>query len=79
MSQWVNLYAGISSSSTFYRILQLTSSAVFSLSLRVLRQYDICGLPGMLRKASSAAGLSEGFPYGECVHSSKSKKTWVLD
>lgn len=51
---------------TFYCVLQLASSAVFSLSLCVLRQCDLCGLPGLLPKASSASGLrrglSEGFP-----------------
>lgn len=39
---------------------------VFSLSLRVLRQCDLCGLPGVRPKVSSIwglrRGLSEGFP-----------------
>lgn len=47
-------------SCTFYCVLQLPSSGVFSLSHCVLRRCDLCGLLGVLLEVSSPSGLRRG-------------------
>lgn len=53
-------------------------SGVFSLSLCALGWCDLRGLPGICQRYLLQQAGAKVFLNGECVHSSKSKTTWVL-